>query len=299
MKKNIATIAMLSLAAAAATSCGSEKRFDAAGYFEATEITVSSEATGRILAFDISDGDKITAGETVGAIDSTQLYLNRLLLDKKAESVVSNRPDIPIQTSVLDAQLKTLRAEKARVEKLVKAKAVPTKQLDDINASISQLESQMDAQKSTLQNSAKSIDAQSSAIDIQIALIDDQIAKCRLSAPVGGTVLATYAEVGEFAVAGRPLYKIADLDNMTLRAYVSSAQLARLAIGREVEVEAQFGDNNNRAYKGVVTTISSESEFTPKNIPTDKERADMVYAIKIRVKNDGYIKIGTYAVVRL
>lgn len=299
MKKNIATIAMLSLAAAVATSCDSEKRFDAAGYFEATEITVSSEATGRILAFDISDGDKVTAGETVGAIDSTQLYLNRLLLGKKAQSVVSNRPDITIQTSVLDAQLKTLRAEKVRVEKLVKSKAVPTKQLDDINASISQLESQMAAQKSTLQNSANSIDAQSSAIDIQIALIDDQIAKCRLSAPVGGTVLSTYAEVGEFAVAGRPLYKIADLDNMTLRAYVSSAQLARLAIGREVEVEAQFGDNNNRVYKGVVTTISSESEFTPKNIPTDKERADMVYAVKIRVKNDGYIKIGTYAVVRL
>ncbi len=298
MKKRLFIIGyILSIVWFFCSGCASQGSTHAVGYFEAEEVTVSAEATGRLLEFALQEGQQVTAGVSVGAVDSTQLYLNKLQLQKNVKSVVSNRPDVNVQLAALEAQLAHQRAEKIRVEQLVAARAVPSKQLDDINSAVAQLERQLEAQKKTLQGSVGSIDAQSSAIDIQIALVEDQLSKCRLCAPVSGTVLATYVSAGEFAVAGKPMYKVARLEEMTLRAYVTSDYLASLQIGLSVRVTAVFGGDNRREYEGTVAWIADKSEFTPKNIPTDEERSDMVYAVKIRVKNDGYIKIGTFGEV--
>lgn len=279
------------------SACANKHTADAVGYFEATEVTVSAEANGRIISFNISEGDSIIAGQSVGTIDSTQLYFSKLQLQKNAKAVSSNRPDVESQIAALKIQLTTQQREKKRVEKLLKSNAANAKQLDDINASISLLKSQIAAQRLLLSNSVASVDAQSSAIDIQIAALENQLQKCRMLAPISGTVLNTFMEAGEFAVVGKPVYRVADLGTMYLRAYVTSAQLVDLQLNQEVKVTAQFGDKYSREYIGQITHISAESEFTPKNIPTDDERADMVYAIKIKVKNDGFIKIGTYAEV--
>lgn len=283
----------------ASVACNNAETFDAAGYFEAETVTVSSEATGRITELSISEGDQVKKGDLVGVIDSTQLYLNKLQLISNARSIESNRPDVSLQLSALESQLANLKTEKTRVEKLVEADAAPQKQADEICYNISVLESQIAAQKSGLQNSVNSIDAQSSAIDVQIALIDNQLENCRIVAPFDGTVLSIYSKKDEFVSTGNPVYKLADLDEMTLKAYITSDKMYDLKLGQKVGVTAVFGDGKERRYDGTVTYISPQSEFTPKNIPTDNERADMVYAIKIRVKNDGYIKIGTYGTVTL
>ena len=281
------------------TSCHKEVKFDAAGTFEATEVTVSSEVNGRVLSFKVEEGQLITAGQSVGAIDSMQFYLTKLQLQKNGKAVSSNRPDISSQIAALEVQLQTAKTEKVRIQKLLKANAANAKQLDDVNASIALLEKQMDAQKKALQNSVNSIDAQSSAVDIQIALANDNLKKCRLCAPASGTVLNKYVEQGEFAVIGKPLYRLADLHTMYLRAYATSAQVAKMKVGQKVKVIAEFGDNHNKTYEGEITFISADSEFTPKSIPTDDERADLVYEFKVRVHNDGYLKIGTYGIVQL
>lgn len=281
-----------------ATSCHKEVKFDAAGTFEATEVTVSSEVNGRILSFNVEEGQNITAGQSVGAIDSMQFYLTKLQLQKNGKAVSSNRPDITSQIAALQVQLQTAKAEKVRIQKLLKANAANAKQLDDVNASIVLLEKQIDAQTKALQNSVNSIDAQSSAVDVQIALVNDNLKKCRLSAPTSGTILNKYVEQGEFAVIGKPLYRLADLHTMYLRAYATSAQVAKMKVGQKVKVVAEFGDNHNKTYMGVITFISADSEFTPKSIPTDDERADLVYEFKVRVNNDGFLKIGTYGIVQ-
>ena len=184
-----------------------------------------------------------------------------------------------------------------RVENLKKQGAATQKQLDDVTTRLNVLKSQLAAQSSSLQNSWQSINEQSSAIEIEIAQIDNKLSKCIITSPINGTVLTKFAEAGEFATIWKPIFKIADLNNMYVRAYVTSDQLANLKLGQQVEVIAQFGGNEQKTYTGDITWISSESEFTPKNIQTVNERADLVYAIKIAVKNDGYLKIGTYAEV--
>ena len=281
-----------------ATACHKEVKFDAAGTFEATEVTVSSEVNGRILSFNVEEGQQISAGQSVGAIDSMQFYYTKLQLQKNGKAVSSNRPDVASQIAALQVQLQTAKTEKVRVEKLLKANTANAKQLDDVNASIALLEKQIAAQKTVLQKSANSIDAQSSAVEIQISQANENLNKCRLCAPASGTVLNKYVEKGEFAVIGKPLYRVADLNTMYLRAYATSAQVAKMKVGQKVKVVAEFGDDNNKTYDGEITFISADSEFTPKNIPTDDERADLVYEFKVRVKNDGYLKIGTYGIVQ-
>ncbi len=275
-------------------SCSNKDSKSASGFFEATEITVSSEATGRILELDITEGSVVKEGDMLGAVDSLQLYFTKIQLQKNSKSITSNRPDVNIQLSALESQRSQLQNEKDRISRLVEAKAVASKQLDDIQASLDQAEKQITAQRQLLQNNVNSIDAQSSAVDIQIAAIEDQLSKCRLTAPVSGTILVQYAHAGEFTSVGKPLYKIADLSEMTFRAYVTSVQLADISIGQKVKVQAIYGSGVVKDYDGTVSAIASKSEFTPKNIPTDGERADMVYAVKVRVPNDGSIKIGTY-----
>ena len=280
-------------------ACGRSGDFDATGTFEATEVVVSAEAAGRILRFDAEEGDVLEAGRQVGAIDTVQLYLQKLQLERQRASVVSNRPDIAKQAASLREQIAKQQTERRRVENLLRDGAATTKQLDDIDAQIKVLNGQLEAQLSTLRNNAASIDENSSSIDLQIARIEDQLAKCRIASPVAGTVLAKYSEAGELASVGRPLMKVADLDRIYLRAYFTSDQLAGLKLGQEVTVTADFGGDSRIDSPGRIVWIASESEFTPKTIQTRDSRANLVYAAKIAVENDGRLKIGLYGEVRL
>lgn len=288
-------LAVLGLAAVSLAACNDKMGgYDAEGYFESTEVTVSAEANGRILSFDAEEGDSVTAGAIIGCIDTVQLYLTRMQLAKSSESVLSSRPDVASQILALKERLRSMETERERVASLLADGAATQKQMDDLNSGISQLKAQIAAQEKALNNSVSSIYAQSSSIDMQIAQIDDRLSKCRIVSPVSGTVLTKYAEEGEFASAGRPLFKVADLGRVYLRAYVTSAQLAGITLGQEVRVFSDYGGDHVREYSGTVTWIASQSEFTPKNIQTDDERKNLVYAVKIAVDNDGLIKLGMY-----
>lgn len=279
--------------------CSRSESFDATGTFEATEITVSAEASGRILAFDVNEGDRIAQGQTVGTIDTVQLYLQKMQLERQIASVRSNRPDISKQVTALREQIAQQEAERTRIKRLLDDGAATTKQLDDIDASLKILNGQLEATLSTLRNNTASIDENSSSIELQIAQVEDRLAKCRIVSPVTGTVLAKYAETGELASTGCPLMKVADLDHIYLRAYFTSEQLAALQLGQEVTVTADFGADEQYEYPGRIVWIASESEFTPKNIQTRNTRANLVYAVKIAVENDGRLKIGLYGEVNL
>lgn len=282
-----------------AVGCGNRDDFDATGTFEATEVTVSAEANGRILCFDVEEGDSVEAAVPVGAIDTVQLYLQKLQLERQVASARSSRPDVRKQATALREQIAQQQTERRRVENLLKDGAATTKQLDDIDAQLKILRGQLDALLSTLHNNLASIDENSSAIELQIAQIEDRLSKCRIVSPVGGTVLAKYAEAGELAAVGRPLMKVADLGQVYLRAYFTSEQLSSLRLGQQVTVTAEFGGDERIDYPGRITWIASESEFTPKSIQTRNSRANLVYAVKIAVKNDGRLKLGLYGEVKL
>ena len=286
--KRIVYIAAVVLAA----SCGTEAEFDAQGTFEATEVVVSSEATGRILNFEVEEGMAIEANQMVGAIDSVQLHLQRKQLVAQHSALLGSRPDMKKQVAALREQIAKQNEELRRVENMLKDGAATKKQKDDIEAQIKILESQLDATLSTLDKNTSTINNNSAALEAQIAALDDRISKCRIISPIGGTVLVKYAEAGELASVGKPLMKIADLDNIYLRAYFTSDQLANVNLGDEVKVVADFGGEERYDYTGRVAWISSESEFTPKTIQTKDSRANLVYAVKIAVENDGRLKIG-------
>lgn len=268
--------------------------FDATGTFEATEILVSSEANGKIMELNIEEGDRLDAGALIGYVDSTQLYLKKMQLSAGLRSVDIRKPDIRKQIAALEQQIATARTEQQRMENLVKAKAGNQKQVDDIVNNIKYLQKQLDAQYSTLNKTTGGADAEAEGILYQIMQLDDQLQKSRIVNPQAGTVLVKYAEPGEVTAAGKPLYKIADTDLLYLRAYITFDQLSTLKQGQTVRVFADYGENDRREYPGTITWISDKSEFTPKGIQTKDERANLVYAIKIAVKNDGYLKIGQY-----
>ena len=275
-----------------AIACSEEAEFDAQGTFEATEVVVSSEATGRILNFDIEEGMTIVANQAVGTIDSLQLHLQRKQLLAQQSALLTSRPDVKKQVASLREQIVKQKSELRRVENMLSDGAATQKQKDDIEAQIKILESQLDATLSTLDKNTSTINNNSAALEAQIAALDDRISKCRVISPVGGTVLVKYAEAGELASVGKPLMKIADLKNIYLRAYFTSDQLANIRLGDEVKVVADFGGEERYDYTGRVAWISSESEFTPKTIQTKDSRANLVYAVKIAVENDGHLKIG-------
>lgn len=268
---------------------------DASGSFEATEIVVSAEANGKLLELNFEEGQVVNDGELLGKIDSTQLYLKRLQLLSNVSAVGKRRLDVNKQIAAIEEQIATQKRERQRVERLIAAKSGNQKQLDDINASIAVLEKQLAAQKSSIENTNASITDERSAMELQVAQLDDQLAKTRIVSPTSGTVLAKYAEAGELTAAGRPICKIADLSKMFLRAYITSAQLTQINLGQQVTVSTDFGETESRQYTGQIIWISDKSEFTPKTIQTKDERANLVYAIKIAVANDGYLKIGMYA----
>lgn len=298
MKKNMKRLNSYTLIATALLSLAACNRgdgdFDATGTFEATEILVSSEANGKIMELNIEEGDRLDAGALIGYVDSTQLYLKKMQLSAGLRSVDIRKPDIRKQIAALEQQIATARTEQQRMENLVKAKAGNQKQVDDIVNNIKYLQKQLDAQYSTLNKTTGGADAEAEGILYQIMQLDDQLQKSRIVNPQAGTVLVKYAESGEVTAAGKPLYKIADTDLLYLRAYITSDQLSTLKQGQTVRVFADYGEDDRREYPGTITWISDKSEFTPKGIQTKDERANLVYAIKIAVKNDGYLKIGQY-----
>ena len=276
-------------------ACGNKTPdYDATGTFEATEIVVSAEVTGRLLRLDVEEGARLQAGEEVGLIDTVQIYLKKLQLEAGMKSVENQLPDLPKQIAAIKQQISTARHEKERVENLLAAGAATHKQLDDRNAQVELLEKQLAAHESTLRKNVNSLTEQGNSAAIQVAQAADLLEKCHIRVPVGGTVLTKYAEAGELAATGRPLFKIAEIDHMYLRAYITSEQLSQVALNDSVNVYADYGGSRQKAYPGVVAWISERAEFTPKTILTKNERANLVYAVKIAVKNDGELKIGMY-----
>ena len=290
----IASVALL------LTACGKkEKEYDATGTFEATETTVSAEQSGTLLSFSLNEGDEVEEGREVGLIDTTQIWLK--IQQTRATKAVYNsqKPDMEKQIAATRQQLLKAQTEQRRYQELVNDGAAPRKMLDDAVSQVQVLQRQLAAQISSLSTSTDALNKQMAATDVQVNQLRDQLQKCHIYTPVAGTVLEKFVERGEFVAAGKPLFKVADTRQMYLRAYVTSAQLQHIKVGQTVKVFADYGNGQRKAYDGRVSWISSRSEFTPKTILTDDERADLVYAVKIAVKSDGYIKIGMYGEVKL
>ena len=332
---------LLAIGVLMVASCGKDKQdYDATGTFEATEITVSAELSGQLKSFNISEGQVLNNGVTVGQIDARQLTLKRnqlatnneqlaathgqldankrqLAANKQATS--SRQLDLKKQVAAIRQQIVNQQRERQRFTELLKDGAVARKQVDDIDYQLQVLKKQLAAteeqiasQNAALADQNKGITAQMEGIDAQQAVvnaqqagvrsqqaqIDDQIAHTFIKSPITGTVLEKYAEAGEFVAVGKPLFKVANMKRMFIRAYITSEQLKNIRLGQKVKVMADYGKGQKKAYNGVITWISSRSEFTPKTIVTDDERADLVYAIKIRFQNDGYVKIGMYGEVK-
>jgi len=287
------------VAGLALQSCGSDNTdFDATGTFEASEVIVSAEAAGKILSFNLEEGQTLVRGQKVGAIDSTQLQLTLVQLRENQKAVLAGRPNIQTQINATKKEIDNTEIEKKRVENLVKGEVANQKQLDDVNAKLAVLEARLAAQQNSLTVANTAINEQSNAINAQVAIVQDQVRKCRIVNPGNGTVLAKYAMQDEMTAPGRPLYKIADLSTVILRAYVSGNQLPGLKLGQPVDVFVDAVDGGYKNYKGTVTWVSEKAEFTPKTIQTKDERANLVYAIKIGVSNDGYLKLGMYGEVK-
>lgn len=283
------------LATTGLASCGDKKgTYDATGTFEATEVTVAAEQNGKLLSLDINEGDRVSAGKQVALTDTVQLYMKARQIGATRLVYASQRPDTGKQVAATRQQLAKAREEYNRFAALVKEGAANRKALDDARSQVQVLQRQLEAQLSALGTSTNSLNAQMGTTDVERLLVADQLKKCHVVSPISGTVIEKYMEQGEFATVGRPICKVADLDHMFLRAYITSAQLRQVRIGQQVKVFADYGNGQRKEYPGRVTWISPKSEFTPKTILTDDERADLVYAVKIAVRNDGYVKIGMY-----
>lgn len=278
---------------------GNEKEYDATGTFEATETTVFAEQSGALLTFSVNEGDNIEANKEVGLIDTTQVWLKIQQLGATKEVYQSQKPDMEAQIAATRQQLAKAQQEEQRFHELVADGAAPSKMLDDASSQVKVLQKQLAAQQSALSTSTRSLDKQMAATDVQVSQLRDQLRKCHIVTPTKGTVLEKYVERGEFVVVGKPLFKMADTEAMYLRAYVTSAQLQNIKIGQQVMVFADYGDGQRKEYDGTISWISSRSEFTPKTILTDDERADLVYAVKVAIKSDGFVKIGMYGEVKL
>lgn len=295
MKRSFAYPLLVLLAASCVEG---NKAYDASGVFESTEVTVSAEGNGKILSLDFQEGDRLEAGQIVGCIDTVQLHLSEVQLEASRRAVGSGRLDISRQIAALESQIGKQRQELDRFTKLEKAGASNRKQVEDIQAQIETLERQLAAQEESLNSSNRNVSGQADALEAQIEQIRDRIRKCVITSPVAGTVLAKYSEAGEFAALGRALFKVADIDNIRLRAYITADQLTTLKLGQQVRVFADQGSSGRKEYAGTLIWISDKAEFTPKTIQTRDERANLVYAVKIAVENDGLIKLGMYGDIK-
>ncbi|QFZ55730.1 HlyD family efflux transporter periplasmic adaptor subunit [Oceanihabitans sp. IOP_32] len=269
-------------------SCGnSNDKADGYGNFEATEITISAENNGKLMQFDVNEGNTLEKKQFIGYIDTIPLALKREQLEVSKAVISSKSKGVLSQIAVLNSKLRTAYTNKTRTENLIKDKAGTQKQLDDISGEIDVIKNQIrsvEIQNAPVVNELKSI-------DVQLKQIDDQIEKSKIVNPVKGTVLTKYAEPNEITAFGKPLYKIADLSTMQLRVYISETQLANIKIGQEVTVKIDDAEDM-KSYKGTISWMASEAEFTPKIIQTKEERVALVYAVKVDVKNDGSLKIG-------
>lgn len=284
--------------AATMVACSGEKNeFDATGVFEATEVVVSAEQTGKLLTFDVTEGCKVDAGVEVGLVDTVQLYLKARQMGATKLVYSAQMPEVQKQLASLKQQLEKARQEEARFASLVKEGAANQKVLDDASSQVAVLQKQVDALQSTLQNSTNSLSAQMNTAEVQQLQVLDQLQKCHISSPISGVVLEKYAERGEFTAVGKPLFKVADINNIYLRAYITADQLTGLKLGQKVKVYADQGKDERKEYDGTLTWIADKAEFTPKTIQTRNERANLVYAIKVSVKNEGLIKMGMYGEV--
>lgn len=295
MKRSFAYPLLVLLAASCVEG---NKAYDASGVFESTEVTVSAEGNGKIQSLDLQEGDRLEAGQIVGCIDTVQLHLSEIQLEASRRAVGSGRLDISRQIAALESQIGKQRQELDRFTKLEKAGASNRKQVEDIQAQIETLERQLAAQEESLNSSNRNVSGQADALEAQIEQIRDRIRKCVITSPVAGTVLAKYSEAGEFAALGRALFKVADIDNIRIRAYITADQLTTLKLGQQVRVFADQGSSGRKEYAGTLIWISDKAEFTPKTIQTRDERANLVYAVKIAVENDGLIKLGMYGDIK-
>jgi HlyD family secretion protein len=311
MKKRF--IPGLILGIAIMSGCSSkDQRFDASGTFETDEVIVSSELPGKILSFNVQEGNIIPKDSIVGAIDAENLALQRAQVEASIQALHEKTSDVTPQVKLLEDQLKVQQSqydnllhEKNRVENLVRQDAATGKQLDDINAQVDvakkQLavtEQQINVQLNNTATQNRGVLSESKPLQKQVAQINDQLQRANIINPTTGTVITKYAEAGEMTAAGKALYKIADLSVMTLRAYITGDQLSQIKLNQQVQVLVDSGAKNYRTYNGTISWISDKAEFTPKTIQTKEERANLVYAIKVKVKNDGYLKIGMYGEVK-
>lgn len=290
---------ILGTMAAWMTACeNANPEYDATGVFETTEVIVSAQGNGEIMQLTIEEGSEVSPNELLGHIDTIQLSLKRQQLTATLSATESRKLDVNKQLASIRQQIANLKTEQLRYEKLVKANAASQKQLDDINYNLEVLHKQLSATLEQIGSSNSSLSGQSAGIAAQVAQIDKQIEDCLITSPIKGIILSKYAEQGEFAIPGRALFKVGNISDIILRAYVSAPQLTSLQIGQKVKVYADFGETDCKEYEGTVTWISAEAEFTPKTIQTRDERSNLVYAIKIAVKNDGMIKRGMYGNVK-
>ena len=280
-------IIFLALIVGGLASCSGDEKADGYGNFEATEIMVSSEANGKLEFLNVEEGQLLEKGEIVGLVDTLQLYLSKLQIIASKATVASRSGGVSSQVSVLNQQMQIAKSEQQRVQNMYSEKAATQRQLDQANSQVDVLKKQIqnvETQNTTIGNEEKSIDA-------KVASIEDQISKSKITNPIKGTVLTKFSEPSEIVAFGKPLYKIANLEDMTLRVYVSETQLPNIKIGQEVTVKIDSG-NEMKDYNGSINWISAAAEFTPKIIQTKEERVNLVYAVKVIVKNDGSLKIG-------
>lgn len=291
---------MSAVSAMVLTACGKKDvDYDASGVFETTEVVVSAKGTGEIVSLNVEEGQAVTANQPLGELDMTQLVLKKQQLNAGKEAATSRRLNTATQVAALRQQIANLRSEQARFKALLKDGAATQKQVDDIGYQIATLQQQLSAANEQVSTANQSIDSQSAGFDAQIGQVDDMMRQAVITSPINGIILSKYAEAGEFAVPGRALFKVADVSDMKLRAYITADRLTGLKIGQKVKVYADQGENGRKEYDGIVSWISSEAEFTPKTIRTRDERSNLVYAIKITVRNDGLIKRGMYGDVKL
>lgn len=281
-----------------AAGCGKNIEYDACGQVDATQVTVSAENAGRVLSMAVEEGEVVTAGQLLGALDSVQTYLQIMELRERIAGSSSRLVDIKKQGQPNLSQLENLQSEYERYSKLLEGNATTRKQVDDLTDKIAVLKAQIAAQTQSWERGNASVRSEVQGYEIQLARLEDQLAKCRIVAPVSGTVLTRYAETGEFVTLGKPLFKVADLDQTYVRAYFSSAQLSGLKLNDTVTVIPDDGTASPKRIQGRVIWISEQSEFTPKNIQTRDERADLVYAVKVAVPNDETLRLGMYAYVK-
>lgn len=292
------TFKIILLAFLLASCRDDERAFDAAGTFEADEVIVSAQVSGTIEHLDIREGAAVEKDQLLGWIDSTQLHLRKKQLLAQIQAILAKRPQIATQLASYRIQLETAQRELARIENLHKAEAATQKQVDDARAQVAVIQKQIEAHRSSLDISSQALISETLPLAAQVEQVEDQLKRSRIINPVAGTILNQYVEAHELVAPGKPLYKIADLSEVYLRAYITGNQLAHLKLNQPVQVFVDNGSGGYNQYAGTVTWISGKAEFTPKTIQTKEERADLVYAVKAIVKNDGYVKIGMYGEVK-